>query len=220
MSLRPAASAARCATALALAAVLASCGGDEYRTIRNLASRGTTLVCFGDSLTQGTGAGPGEDYPSLLAAALPIPVVNAGAAGETTADGLRRLERDVLSQDPRLVLIFFGGNDFLRRVPPEQTRRNLEAMVERVQGAGAIVVLVGIKAGLLADETGPLYEAVARDRGILYIPDALGGILSDPRLKSDQVHPNGAGYRRLADRLLARLKPLLEAADRARPRSS
>jgi acyl-CoA thioesterase-1 len=205
--------------ALALAALLTSCGDDDYRTIRNLGSRGTTLVCFGDSLTQGVGAGPGEDFPSLVAAALPIPVVNAGVAGESTADGLRRLERDVLNQDPRLVLVFFGGNDFLRRVPREETRRNLEAMVERIQGAGAMVILVGFKAGLLTDETGPLYEAVARGRGVLYIPNALAGILDEPRLKSDAVHPNGAGYRRLADRLLAELGPLLKAADRARGRA-
>jgi acyl-CoA thioesterase-1 len=207
------------AVALGLAAlVISSCGGDDYRAIRNLASRGATLVCFGDSLTQGVGAGPGEDFPSLLAATLPIPVVNAGVAGETTADGLRRLERDVLSQDPRLVLVFFGGNDFLRRVPREQIRRNLEVMAERIQGAGAMVVLVGFRAGILTDEMGPLYEEVARDRGMLYIPDALKGILTDSRLKSDAVHPNGAGYRRLADRLLAELQPLLRAADRARQR--
>lgn len=204
------------AAPLALAVALASCGGDDYSSIRNLASRGTTLVCFGDSLTQGVGAPSGEDFPSLLAAALPIPVVNAGIAGETIADGLRRLERDVLSQEPRLVVVFFGGNDFLRRIPREETRRNLELTVERIQEAGAMVVLVGFRAGLLTDETGPLYEAVARGRGVLYIPDALAGILSDPRLKSDAVHPNGAGYRKLADRLLADLRPLLKAADRAR----
>jgi len=207
------------AVALGLAAlVISSCDDDDYRAIRNLASRGATLVCFGDSLTQGVGAGPGEDFPSLLAATLPIPVVNAGVAGETTADGLRRLERDVLSQDPRLVLVFFGGNDFLRRVPREQIRRNLEVMAERIQGAGAMVVLVGFRAGILTDEMGPLYEEVARDRGMLYIPDALKGILTDSRLKSDAVHPNGAGYRRVADRLLAELHPLLRAADRARQR--
>lgn len=208
-----------CAAALGLAAlVISSCGDDDYRAIRNLASRGTTLVCFGDSLTQGVGAGPGEDFPSLLAAALPIPVVNAGVAGETTADGLRRLERDVLSQNPRLVVVFFGGNDFLRRVPREQIRRNLEVVVERIQVAGAMVVLVGFRAGLLTDEMGPLYEEVARDRGVLYIPDALKGILTDSGLKSDAVHPNGAGYRKLADRLLAELQPLLRAAEGARQR--
>ncbi|MBI3003117.1 MAG: arylesterase [candidate division NC10 bacterium] len=206
------------AAALALVAALASCGGEGYRAVRNLASPGTTLVCFGDSLTQGVGAGPGEDFPSLLAAALPVPVVNAGVAGETAADGLRRLERDVLSRDPRVVVVFFGGNDVLRRIPPEETRRNLEEMVERIHGAGAMVVLVGLKAGFFGDETGPLYEAVARDRGVVYIPDALAGILSNPRLKGDAIHPNAAGYRRLADRLLTHLRPLLEAAQRNRRR--
>lgn len=206
------------ATTLALAAALASCGGEDYRAVRNLASPGSTLVCFGDSLTRGVGAGPGEDFPSLLAAALPIPIVNAGVAGETSADGLRRLERDVLARDPRVVVVFFGGNDFLRRIPPGETRRNLEEMVARIQGAGAMVVLVGLKAGFFTDETGPLYEAVARDRGVVYIPDALAGILSDPRLKSDAIHPNAAGYRKLADRLLTHLRPLIEAAERARRR--
>lgn len=206
------------AAALALGVAFASCGGEDYRAVRNLASPGSTLVCFGDSLTRGVGADQGEDFPSLLAAALPVLVVNAGVAGETTADGLRRLERDVLSRDPRVVVVFFGGNDFLRRIPAEETRRTLEEMIERIQMAGAMVVLVGLKAGFFGDETGPLYEAVARGRGVVHIPDALAGILSDPRLKSDAVHPNAAGYRKLADRLLAHLRPLLEAAERARLR--
>jgi acyl-CoA thioesterase-1 len=191
------------------------CGrGGSFGDIRNLQSRGENIVSFGDSLTEGVGAGNSEDYPSLLAGLLQRPVVNAGRRGDTAADGLSRVEQDVLTRNPRLVIVLFGGNDFLRQVPLSETRKNLEEIVRRIQERGAMVVLVGIRLGLFTDEYSPMYKEIAKKHGALYIPEVLKGILSDPKLKSDSIHPNGAGYRIMAERIFKEVKPLLEEAAR------
>lgn len=188
--------------------------GSDFRYVRNLNSRDQNIVCFGDSLTQGVGAGEGEDYPSLLARQLAYPVINAGRGGDTSQDGLERLERDVLSHNPRLVIVFFGGNDFLRQLPLSETKKNVEEIVRRIQEHGAMVTLVGLRLGLFSDEYGPAYEQIAKARGALYVPEILGGILSDSKLRSDRIHPNGSGYQLVAKRILEKIRPLLEEADR------
>ena len=192
--------------------------GGDYGSVRNLDSPGKNVIAFGDSLTEGVGARKGEDYPSLLARELQQPVINAGRRGDTTAQGLARLERDVLKRNPRLVIVLFGGNDFLRRVPLDRASKNLEEIIKRIQQQGAMVVLVGMKLGLFTDEYGPVYKTIAQKYGALYISRVLKGILSDPKLKSDSIHPNSAGYRLLAERILKKIGPLLQEADRRRER--
>ncbi len=193
---------------------------DDYSFVRNLDSRGESLICFGDSLTEGVGARKGEDYPSLLARELARPVLNAGKRGNTSRDGLSRVERDVLERNPRLVIVLFGGNDFLRRVPLAETRKNLEEIVRGIQERGAMVVLVGMKLGLFADEYGSAYKEITKKLGALFIPDILDGILSDPRLKSDSIHPNSDGYRLMAERISKHVGPLLREADRRKGRGT
>lgn len=196
---------------------ISGCGRDgSFSYIRNLQSRGEAVICFGDSLTEGVGAGNGEDYPSVLARQLGLPIVNAGRRGESSADALARLQQDVLARNPRLVIVLLGGNDFLRQLPIGETRKNLEEIVQRIQEGGAMVVMLGMRLGLFTDEYGPLYEEIAKKQGALYVPEVLRGILSDPRLKSDTIHPNGAGYRLMAERIFNEVKPLLEEADRRR----
>lgn len=194
---------------------LSACGrSGNFSDIRNLRSRGVNIICFGDSLTEGVGAGNGEDYPAILARQIPHPIINAGRRGDTSADGLSRLDQDVLGRNPRLVIVLFGGNDFLRQVPVSETKKNLEEIVKRIQERGAMVVLAGMRLGLFTDEYGPIYREIAEKHGAFFIPEILKGILSDPRLKSDSIHPNGAGYQLMAERITKQLKPLLEEADR------
>ncbi|MBI3118467.1 MAG: hypothetical protein HYZ00_07260, partial [Candidatus Hydrogenedentes bacterium] len=92
--------------------VLGGCGVD-YDDVANIANTRTAIVCFGDSITHGYGASPGRDYPARLAELLGTPVINAGVDGDTTASALKRLEEDVLIEEPRLVIVELGGNDFL-----------------------------------------------------------------------------------------------------------
>jgi len=194
---------------------LSSCG-ESYDRIRNLRSAGQTIICFGDSLTEGVGAGQGEDYPSVLSRFIAAPVVNAGHRGDTTADALNRLARDVLEKNPRLVILLLGGNDFLRQVPVGDTRKNLETIVQRIQEHGAMVVITGMKLGLFTDEYGAMMENIAEKFGALLVPQVTKGILTDSKLKSDPIHPNGAGYRLIAERVAEKVKPLLARADRER----
>ncbi|MBI2365943.1 MAG: arylesterase [Deltaproteobacteria bacterium] len=195
---------------------LLSCGGEGYDRIRNLRSAGQTIICFGDSLTEGVGASQGEDYPSVLSRLIAAPVVNAGHRGDTTADALNRLARDVLEKNPRLVILLLGGNDFLRQVPAGDTRKNLETIVQRIQERGAMVVITGMKLGLFTDEYGAMMENIAEKFGALLVPQVTKGILTDSKLKSDPIHPNGAGYRLIAERVAEKVKPLLARADRER----
>src|SRR2546423_12588209 len=89
----------------------------RYARVANLGSHGSSVIAFGDSLTAGYGAQPGEDYPSKLSALMGTTVVNAGVSGDTTESALARLDNDVLSRNPRVVLVGLGGNDFLQGVP-------------------------------------------------------------------------------------------------------
>src|SRR6266508_783055 len=197
-----------------ISAVVFACGGENFDKIRNIESAGETIICFGDSLTEGVGAAEGEDYPTVLSRLLASPVVNAGRRGDTTADALERLSAAVLSKNPRLVILLLGGNDFLRQRPREETRKNLEEIIQRVQAHGAMVAIAGLKLGLFTDEYSAMFEDTAKRSGALYIPQVLKGILSDSALRSDPIHPNGAGYRLMADRIAEKIKPLLERADR------
>lgn len=181
-----------------------------YWPVTNKHPSGTTIIAFGDSLTYGTGAERGQDYPSQLAKISGHDIINAGAPGETTADAMRRLDRDVLQHDPRIVIVLLGGNDFLQRSPMQQAFANLDTIVQKIQETGALVVLVGMK-GLIPfmDSYSGEYKRVAKARGAVYVPNVLSGIIDSPKLKGDQVHPNGAGYKIIAERIYAAVKPYL-----------
>ena len=202
-----------------LLTVFFACGGENYDRVRNLGSTGEAIICFGDSLTEGVGAGSSEDYPSALSRQLGFPVVNAGQRGDTTAQALERLSDSVLGRNPRLVIVLLGGNDFLRQLPRAESKKNLAEIVRRIQQQGAMVAIAGIKLGLFTDEFAAIYQDTAKELGALYIPQVMQGILTDAKLKSDPIHPNGAGYRLIAERIAAKVKPLLREADRVTGRS-
>lgn len=170
---------------------------------------GTQVIAFGDSLVEGVGATPGRDFPSLLSSRIGVPIVNAGRRGDTTAAALARLETAVLSRDPRVVVVLLGGNDFLRRVPKEQTFANLDAIVGRIRARGAAVVVVGLSLGILTDGYGDRYEDLARRQSAGLVPDVLDGIIGRPELMADQIHPNDRGYDLMADRIEPALRDLL-----------
>lgn len=174
----------------------------------NLDSSGTSIVCFGDSLTFGTGADEGRSYPSLLAKKVKLPVINAGVSGDTTAMALERLQEDVLKHNPKIVIITLGGNDFLQRLPKDQTLKNMEKIIDRTQKQGAIVVWAAVKAGVFADSYAADFDRLARRKRIVLIQDVLKGIMFDARYKYDNIHPNSAGYEILAERIYKAIKSL------------
>lgn len=184
--------------------------------ITNLASRGTNIIAFGDSLTAGYGAATGEDYPARLASISGVNIINAGVSGDTTDSALARIDTDVLARDPRVVIVGLGGNDFLRGMPIATTEQNLRAIVGKIQSAGAMVVLLGFSFPSLQANYEKTYETIAHDKHCLLVPNLLRGIETDPQLKSDEIHPNARGYQLMAERVAGPLQKLLRRADRAR----
>ena len=155
---------------------------------------------IGDSITHGNGAGPAEDYPAVLAATTGLTVVNAGVPGEVTADGRERLPALLDRLRPDLLLLCHGGNDLLRKLGPDSIRRNLGAMVDMAHARGIPVMLIGVpQPGLFMLKSAEVYGDIAASYGLPYDGSTLPDIYSDRQLKSDQIHPNAAGYRRLAE---------------------
>jgi acyl-CoA thioesterase-1 len=201
------------AAAVALIILVWALWPASYSRVRNLGSHGTNIIAFGDSLTAGYGASPGEDWPTRLSALIGRPIINAGVSGDTTASALARIETDVLSRDPRVVIVGLGGNDFLRGTPMSATETNLREIVRRIQKAGAMVVLLGFRFPTLGADYGTMYERVAEDERCLLVPDVLDGIMGDQSLKSDEIHPNAAGYALIAERVAEPVGKLLKAAN-------
>jgi acyl-CoA thioesterase-1 len=178
------------------------------------------IVAFGDSLTAGFGAEPGNSYPDFLqkdldSAALKWRVVNAGVSGDTTTDGVNRLT-EVLGYKPRLVIVEFGGNDGLRGLQIETTRANLEQIVRTLRGSDAAVVLAGMT---LPPNYGPEYirefEKLYQDLGARYkltrIPFLLEGVATKRGLmQRDGLHPTAEGNAIVAQTVLRYLKPLMK----------
>ncbi len=184
-----------------LCAALLFMTGCGKMDIANRDNPGRNIICFGDSITEGFGAGAGEDYPSLLRKRVSRPVINAGHSGDTTRDALRRLEADVLAADPYLVIVELGANDYLKQVPRKQTFKNLDEIVSRIQDQGAMVVLAEVRVGLLRDEYYEGLRAIAEKRRALFIPDIMRGITWNTDLKSDGIHPNAKGYAVIAEKI-------------------
>ena len=158
------------------------------------------IVCFGDSLTAGIGATKGMDYPSQLAGMIGKPIINKGVSGDTTSSALKRLNRDVLSAKPDIVLITLGGNDLKNGVAKNIAFGNLEYIVETIQRQGARVIIGGLKFPGMDRGFGQGYVDLAQQTGAILITDIFAGIVDNPGLMSDPIHPNNAGYRIIAQR--------------------
>jgi lysophospholipase L1-like esterase len=172
------------------------------------------LLAFGDSLTYGSGAASGAGYPERLAVLSGRSVINAGKPGELSAQGLERLPGLLDLHRPQLLLLCHGGNDLLRKYPPAGIAANLERMVRLSRERGIPVVLLAVpRPALLGLDSAELYGRLAE---VLQLPleeGVIAEVLSDPALKSDRIHPNAEGYRRMADavyRLLQRAGALPE----------
>jgi acyl-CoA thioesterase-1 len=183
------------------------------------AAAGRVIAALGDSLTAGLGVAPDEAYPALLEARLKregydYRVVNAGVSGDTSSGGLRRVDW-VLRLRPDIVIVALGANDGLRGQPVAVLRDNLLAIVERARGAGARVLLVGMRVppnygAAYARDFAAVFPEVARRTGVPLVPFLLEGVAAEVRLnQGDGIHPNAEGQRLIADHLWPHLRPLL-----------
>jgi len=192
-----------------------------------------TMVCLGDSLTEGYGASKpfeadkSNSYPAFLKKKVKLTVVNAGISGDTAAGGLARVDKDVLASNPQVVIILLGANDLFKLRPASDTKRDLQAIINKVKNKERKIYLAsfigddaweasyletlqiippGITA-LLADYKKIFDELHSENTDIGYIANIWKGIGKNQM--SDPIHPNSEGYNIMADNILAAIKPYL-----------
>jgi acyl-CoA thioesterase-1 len=177
------------------------------------------LTALGTSLTQGYGLPPGTEFTVQLQAALKaqkmdVTVVNAGVSGDTSADGLSRLDW-TLADHPDAMILELGSNDMLRGLPPAQTEKNLRTILSKLKAAHVPV----LQCGMMAQRNlGPdyvkafdaIYPRLAKETGVLFYPFILDGVALNPKLNQrDGMHPNPAGVKVIVGRILPSVKKLL-----------
>jgi acyl-CoA thioesterase-1 len=178
------------------------------------------IVCFGDSLTAGYGADVGKSYPDYLQAGLNAKgyhyrVVNQGISGNTTKDGVERLDT-ILALKPAIVVVEFGGNDGLRGLPIQDSRANLDKIVSTLKSSGAKIVLAGIT---LPPDYGPdyirqfneTYTLLAKKYNVPMLPFLLKGVFGvDGMMQRDNTHATAEGNKVVANNVLPLIQPLLK----------
>ena len=177
------------------------------------------ILALGTSLTQGYGLPPGTEFSVQLQAALKragidAVVTNAGVSGDTSAGGLARLDWSLAAR-PDVAIIELGSNDMLRGLPPEQTEKNLRAILTRLKAAKVKVLLTGMKAQRnLGSEYVKAFDAIyprlAKQQGVLFYPFILDGVALNSKLnQADGMHPNPDGVKVIVARILPLVKTLV-----------
>jgi acyl-CoA thioesterase I len=182
--------------------------GEPTQDVVNFPSQNSGIVAFGDSLVKGVGSESGG-FVALLSQSLGVPIANLGLSGDTTESALQRVGQ-VAERKPALTLILLGGNDFVRRVPHEETIKNLEHIITAIQATGSVVILIGLDAGLLGKDEGKIFENLSIKYRTAYVPDILDGIYGNRKLMSDLLHPNDSGYALMAERIEPVLSKLIK----------
>jgi acyl-CoA thioesterase-1 len=181
-----------------------------------------TIVVLGDSLSAGYGIKIQQGWVSLLAQRLAdegygYRVVNASVSGETTQGGLARLPRTLETHAPAIVIVELGGNDGLRGLPLEESRKNLARIVELSRAAKARVLLVGM---IIPPNYGPRYgqeyremfASLASRYSVAFVPFLLDQVALKPEwMQADGIHANAAGQPQMLENVWPKLKPLLVA---------
>lgn len=181
-----------------------------------------TILFFGDSLTAGMGIDPNEAFPAVIqerldSLGLNYEVINAGLSGETTASGKNRVDW-VLNQEVDIFVLELGANDGLRGISPEETRKNLQEIIDHVQDKypDSRIILTGMQ---IPPNMGPEYTAefrsifpdLAKKNEVELIPFLLKNVAGDPELnQEDGIHPTTEGHRILAENVWDVLQPMLE----------
>ncbi len=165
------------------------------------------IVCFGDSLTKGYGATGEQSYPYFLQQLTNLPVINKGFNGNTSRGGLNIID-DILQFKNSIVIVEFGANDFLQQVPISKTKENMEQIIDKLQSADNIVVLVSTEDKQM-NQLYVMLKSLAEEKKVLFINGILNEIWNNRNLFSDEVHPNSNGYKLVADKIYKNIKHLL-----------
>jgi acyl-CoA thioesterase I len=187
------------------------------------------VVVLGDSLAAGYGVGPGQAFPALLqkkidTAGWPWTVVNAGVSGDTSADGLARIDW-ILKGKVDVLIVELGGNDGLRGLPVAGTASNLQSIVDRLlqKYPQARVVIAGMQMppNIGQDYAAAfqnIFPALAAKNHAALVPFLLAGVGGKPELnQADHIHPTAAGHEIVAENVWKILKPVLEESNATQP---
>ena len=210
--------------------VLAGCNNDSAN------NQGRPLVCLGDSLTAGFGATtPGRDdksksYPAYLQNKVNIPVINAGVSGDTTAQGLARVDSGVLSHKPQIVIICLGGNDFRLQNPAATIKENLQKIINKVNNGSRVIYLAkfytdamirdlcnmyGITDAaaqtVIISQLDNVFTTLASENNVILIDNIWNGVWGIHM--SDIIHPDARGYEIMANNIFNVIQPYLQAND-------
>lgn len=180
-----------------------------------------TILFFGDSITAGYGIDSEDAFPAIIQSKLDsnnlnYRSVNAGLSGETSAGGVRRVEW-VLQQRVDIFVLELGGNDGLRGLDPSDTKRNLQKIIDIVQGKNPEIriILAGMEAppNMGQDYTNAfrqVYSELAKENELIFIPFILEGVAGNPELNlPDGIHPTEEGHQIVAELVWGTLRPLL-----------
>lgn len=184
------------------------------------------ILALGDSLMQGYGLPPGKDVPAQLEAALKakgynVTITNAGVSGDTSSGGRAVLEWTLsAAQDewPDAVIVEFGGNDALRALPPSDTEKNLDFMLQQLTSRGIPVLFTGMMAprNLGSDYTtsfDAIFPRLAKKYGVLFYPFFLEGVaMNKDLLQADGIHPNTKGVETIVKGILPLAEKLTKEA--------
>jgi acyl-CoA thioesterase-1 len=192
-----------------------------FIALQNAVASDRTILVLGDSLSAAYGIRPEQGWVALLTRRLQAQgygydVVNASVSGETTSGGLQRLPRALHLHQPGLVILELGANDGLRGLPLATTRDNLTKMVQLAQGAGARVLLLGIRippnyGPRYTEEFARMFPDLARQYHLPLVPFLLEGVALDPALmQEDGLHPRAEGEPKVLDTVWRQLEPLLK----------
>ena len=158
------------------------------------------------ALRFGVGAAETDSYPAVLAQLIGRTVVRAGVPGEVTAGGLARVQSVIDEHKPKLMIVCLGGNDMLRKLDEAQTKTNLRAIIKSIKDQGIDVLLMGVPKPALITRAPAFYEEIAKEFRIPYEPAIITDVLYQADQKSDTIHPNAKGYRRMAEAVATLLK--------------
>ena len=163
----------------------------------------TSIIAFGDSLVAGVGSTDSDGFITRLEMLINRDIQVFGFSGFTSAEGLEVID-EVTERSAGIVIVSLGGNDRIQRIERDRVYRNMSKVISKLQNAGSAVVLI---------ETpgyGNLYKDLARDHKAMVVTQALAPLMRDPRLMSDLIHPNDAGYIKMAERIAPTVQKILQ----------
>jgi len=178
---------------------LAACSSEDYCTSFIPLDENSVILALGNSLTYGVGASQTTNYPTMLEKLINHRVINAGVPGNTSAQALKRLPELLDEYHPTLVILLIGGNDFIKKIPKNVVKANIEKMITLIRNEGGSVILIATPGFSLTLKPPKLYQELSEQYKVPLIKKQLSTLISNREYKSDLTHLNAKGYKKLAE---------------------